>query len=102
MRRVVGSLNGSALNEKPRGRGGQPFGIVSQKDTANQILARWDQASGVGALVPYLPKREALPSVEPKEPESAEESLTSKPAPDEPPPGVGDPKIGSGSSSKEL
>lgn len=84
----------STLDEEPRGRGGQPFGIVRQKDTKNQIFARCDRTSRVGALVPYGPKGEALSSVERKEPECAEESLTSKPAPDEPPPGVGDPKIG--------
>ena len=95
-------LKGSALNEQSRGRGGQTLGIVGQQDAANQILARHNLSSGVRALVPYLPEREALPSVERKEPESAEQSLTSKPAPDRPSTRVGDPKIGGRSSSQEL
>jgi len=95
-------VEGSAPNEQPPRRRGQPFGIVSQKDTANQIAARCNLPSGVGALVPYLPEGEAFPGVERKEPERAEEGLASKQAPDRPPPGVGDPKIGGGSSSEEL
>jgi hypothetical protein len=45
-------LKGSTPDEQPRGRGGQPFGIVSQQDTANQILARCNRAPGVRPLVP--------------------------------------------------
>jgi hypothetical protein len=95
-------VEGSAPNEQPHRRRGQPFRIVCQKDTANQIAARCNLPSGVGALVPYLPEREAFPGVERKEPERAEESLASEQAPDQPPPGVGDPKVGGGSSSEEL
>jgi hypothetical protein len=92
----------STPNAQPRGRGGQPFGIIGHQDTANQILARRNRATGVGALVPSLPEGEAFPSVEWKEAEGSEQSLTSKPGPDQPPTGVGDSKIGGRSSSQEL
>ena len=95
-------LGFSTRNEQACGRGGQPFGIVSQQDTANQILARRNRVSGVGALVPYLPEGEALLGVEWKEPEGAEQSLTSEPAPDRPPTGVGDSKIGGWSSPQKV
>src|ERR1041385_1268069 len=72
---------GSGLDAEPHRRGSEAARITGQEHRLDLVFAGWHRFPAVGALVPPVPEREALPGRERIEPQAPHHDLPPEPAP---------------------